>query len=257
MRISVSQRFLLGLGLTSLAFTVLSSLAAFGVFQRELEQRQIQFLSQYVRERTDNVDRRFSNLVNLQRSAAQALAARMASMKPAEADALLDRQTRLLPDGTRRSRPEAFDGYVDRDGARIYGVGAFIGDVGQMTAIDKSALAAAFPIVSRFGQAQHGDYDNLYFYGPGHTRLVMFGPDRPDRLMFYRHDAPANLSISDQEMSHFVMPAEDPAGEKPLHLAAAPGAGHQGRSEGGHRLRHAGLLQSAIRRRVRFFDKAR
>ncbi len=212
MRISVSQRFLLGLGLTSLAFTALTSLAAFGVFQRELEQRQIHFLSQYVQERTDNVDRRFSNLVTLQKSAIQALTSRMATLKPTQVDQLFDRQTVLLPDGTRRSHPEAFDGYTDADGARVYGMGAFVGDVKHLSPVDKAALAAAFPIVARFGQAQHGDYDNLYFFEP-HTRLVMFGPDRPDHLMFYRHDAPASLDLSDQEMSRLVTPKLDPSGE--------------------------------------------
>jgi signal transduction histidine kinase/CheY-like chemotaxis protein len=198
--------------LTSLAFTALTSFAAFGVFQHELEQRQVQFLSQYVQERTDNVDRRFSNLATLQRSAGQALAARMADMTPAAVDRILNQQTRLLPDETRRSLPKAFDGYVDAEGGRVYGVGAFIGDARHVAPVEKAALAAAFPIVARFGQAQHGDYDNLYFFEPP-TRLVMFGPDRPDRLMFYRHDAPANLDISGQEMSHFVLPAEDPSGE--------------------------------------------
>jgi signal transduction histidine kinase/CheY-like chemotaxis protein len=212
MRSSVSQKFLLGLGLTSIAFTTVTSLAAFGVFQRELERRQIQFLSHYVEERTDNVDRRFSNLITLQRSAIDALTARMETIKPAEVDATLERQLPLQADGTRRSRDAAFDGYVERDGGRVYGMGAFVGDVKELTTVDKAALAAAFPIVARFGQAEHGDYDNLYFFEP-HTRLIMFGPDRPDRLTFYRHDAPPDLSIDDQEMGRFVKPLADPLGE--------------------------------------------
>jgi signal transduction histidine kinase/CheY-like chemotaxis protein len=124
----------------------------------------------------------------------------------------LERQTRLLPDGTRRSRPEAFDGYIDAEGGHVYGMGVFIGSAKTLSVVDKAALVAAFPIVSRFGQAQHGDYDNLYFFEPK-TRLVMFGPDRPDRLMFYRHDAPASLDLNGQEMSHLVTPRNDPTGE--------------------------------------------
>ena len=212
MRSSVSQKFLLGLGLTSIAFTTLTSLAAFGVFQRELEQRQIHFLSQYVEERTDNVDRRFSNLMTLQKSAIDALTARMEDVTPKDAEAFLDKKLPLQKDGTRRSRDEAFDGYVDSDGARNYGVGAFIGDATHLSPVEKIGLATAFPIVARFGQAEHGDYDNLYFF-EAHTRLIMFGPDRPDHLMFYRHDAPASLSIEGQEMSRFVTPQMDPLGE--------------------------------------------
>ena len=130
---SVSRRFLFGLCLTSLAFTVLTSLAAFCVFEQELENRQIKFLSHYVQERTDNVGRRFSNLITLHKSAVEALNARLPNLTTRDADRLLERHTALLPDGTRRSLPHTFDGYVDADGGRVYGVGAFIGQAASMT----------------------------------------------------------------------------------------------------------------------------
>jgi signal transduction histidine kinase/CheY-like chemotaxis protein len=212
MRTSLSRRFLIGLGLTSLAFTLLSSVAAFAVFQRELESRQIAFLEQYVQERTDNVDRRFSNLISLHRTAIDALNARLAAMTPEEARRMIDEDTVLLPDGTRRSPPKAFDGYTERDGGRVYGMGMFMSQAAKMTPPEQMTFAAAIPIVERFGQAAHGDYDNFYFFTPK-NRLVMFGPDRPDKLIFYRHDAPADLDYTKEEMSLFIRPAEDPTGE--------------------------------------------
>jgi len=212
MATSVSQRFLLGLGLTSLVFTAMTSLAAFGVFQSDLEHRQIDFLSQYVQERTDNVDRRFSNLITVERSAIGALQARAATMTPAEADKILQNNMLAKPDGTWRSRDKTFDGYIDADGGWVYGVGAYFGKARAMTREDKMILASAFPIVARFGQAAHRDYDNLYFFSP-QTRLVMFGPDRPDHLMFYRHTAPPDLDIAKEEMSRFISPQADPSGE--------------------------------------------
>jgi len=212
MRRSVSQRFLIGLGLTSLAFTLVTAVCAFAVFKRQLEDRQIQFLSQYVEVRTLHVGRRFSNLITLQRSAIDALAAQMDSTTPQAADAILKRETRLLPDGTRRSRDRDFTGYTDRAGGRIYGVAVFIPKAKTLSDQDKVVLASAFPIVSRFGQAAHGDYDNFYFVAP-YTKLVMFGPDRPDHLMFYRKDAPADFDVSKEEMSRFITREADPLGE--------------------------------------------
>jgi signal transduction histidine kinase/CheY-like chemotaxis protein len=212
MRTSLSRRFLIGLGLTSLAFTLLASIGAFAVFKRELEVRQIAFLAQYVRERTDNVDRRFSNLITLHRTAIDALNARMATITPAQAQRMIDEDTILLPDGTRRSPAKAFDGYTERDGGRVYGMGMFISQPSKMTQPEKMIFAATIPIVERFGQAAHGDYDNFYFTTPK-NRLVMFGPDRPDRLMFYRHDAPASLDFSHEEMSQFITPTADPTHE--------------------------------------------
>ncbi|MHB8285423.1 MAG: ATP-binding protein [Caulobacteraceae bacterium] len=198
--------------MTSLAFSLLASVAAFGVFQRELESRQIGFLAEYVRERTDNVDRRFSNIMSLHHNAADALGARLATMTPVEADTLLDQYTVLLPDGTRRSRDDAFTGHIDRDGGRVYGMAAFMANGAGIDAPEKAVLASAFPIVSAFGQAAHGEYDNFYFFTP-QNRMIMFGPDRPDKLMFYRHLAPASLDFTKEEMNRFVSPAADPLGE--------------------------------------------
>jgi signal transduction histidine kinase/CheY-like chemotaxis protein len=212
MRRSISRGFLLRLGLTSVTVTALASIAAFAGFEHELESRQVQFLSQYVEERTDNVDRRFSDLITLQHSAIDALKASAAGMQPDRAQALIDQETTLQPDGTRRSQAREFDGYYDQQGGRSYGVGAFFANARDIAPRDLAVLAAAFPIVARLGQAAHGSYDNFYFFTP-QNRVVMFGPDRPDRLMFYRRDAPASLDFSKEEMSRFVTPGADPSGE--------------------------------------------
>ena len=71
---------------------------------------------------------------------------------------------------------------------------------------------ASFELVGDFGQAARKDYDNFYFFIPPSTRLVMFGPDRPDHLMFYRHEAPADLDISKEEMSSITSQDLDPEG---------------------------------------------
>ncbi len=88
---------------------------------------------------------------------------------------------------------------------------AFLGDGAHIPQAETQALTSAYPIVSSFGQAVHGDYDNFYFFTP-HNRLVMFGPDRPDHLLFYRETAPANLDFSKEEMSRIILPAVNPTG---------------------------------------------
>jgi signal transduction histidine kinase/CheY-like chemotaxis protein len=206
---SLSRKFLIGVGLVALAVSVLGSLGGFVVFQRELSIRQITFLEDYVRERSSNVDRRFSNLTALHRAAGEELERRMNHMSDAEADRLADRYFPRRPDGTRRSRDAYFDGTAD-EGSYIYGVGAMIGKADRLPPEQKKALVAAFELVANFGQAAQKDYDNFYFFTPPETRLVIFGPDRPDRLMFYRHEAPADLDISKEEMSSLTTPGQDP-----------------------------------------------
>jgi len=207
---SLSQKLLLGLGLLSLAGTALVAVGGFLAFRQELVNRQIMFLDEYVRERSRNIDRRFSNLNALQTAAGEELGRRIAALDPKTVDRLMDELYPDHGDGTRRSRPESFDGHRDASGRYTYGVGAFLGDAAHMTAEERAAFVAAFGIVADFGQASHSDYDNFYFFTPPKTRLVMYGPDRPDRLMFYRHDAPPTLDVSHQAMSTMTLPAADP-----------------------------------------------
>ena len=54
---SLSRRFLISVGLMSLVMTVLGTLGAFVLFELELSNRQIGYLTDYVRERSDNVAR--------------------------------------------------------------------------------------------------------------------------------------------------------------------------------------------------------
>jgi signal transduction histidine kinase/ActR/RegA family two-component response regulator len=206
---SLSRRFLVSVGLMSLIVTILGSLGAFVVFKRELSNRQIAYLGDYVRERASNVDRRFSTLSALHKAAEKELERRINHLSPAEVDDLADRYFPDHGDGTRRSDPKWFDGGMYR-GEYTYGMGVFIGQAEEMTRREKSALVASFELVSAFGQAARQDYDNFYFFTPPKTRLVMYGPDRPDRLMYYRHDAPADLDISKEEIATLVSPAADP-----------------------------------------------
>ncbi len=211
MRSSLSRNFLLGVGLTSVVFTFSAAFTAFAVFERELAHRQIDFLSQYVQERTDNLDRSFTGLLALHHSAVTTLQRRERLLKPGESDALLKQTFPLHADGTRRSRPEDFTGHVSPGGRLIYGVGAFLSDGAHIPEAEVRALTSAYPIVSAFGQAAYGNYDNFYFFTP-HNRLIMFGPDRPDHLLFYRQTAPANLDFSHEEMSRIVLPTVNPGG---------------------------------------------
>ena len=212
MRSSLSRNFLIGIGVTSMVFTVAASLAAFAVFQSELARRQIAFLSEYAQERTDNLDRRFTNVLTLQRSAVDTLDRRQAMMKPAATDKLLDSLFPLHDDGTRRSLPSAYSGEVSPGGRLIYGMGAFIAHGASLSAADKLTLTSVYPVVSGFGQAAHGEYDNFYFFTP-QNRVIMFGPDRPDHLMFYRQTAPADLDFSKEEMVKLILPGDNPHGE--------------------------------------------
>ena len=208
---SLSRRFLIGVGIMSLAVTVLGALGTFAIFQQNLLRRQVDYLDIYVSERSSNVDRRFTNLINLQTAASRELVRRSSQLSPGEVDRLMDLYFPLRPDGTRRSRARYFDGQQEQDGHYVYGMGAFMSQASTMSDRDRRLLAAAFSVVSDFGQAAHSEYDNFYFFTP-ETRMVMFGPDRQDRLLYYRETAPASLSIAKEEMTAIIQPGPNPTG---------------------------------------------
>jgi len=205
---SLSRRFLISVGLMSLVMTVLGTLGAFVLFERELSNRQIGYLTDYVRERSANVDRQFTGLHSLHLAAAEELERRMDHLDDRDAQRLADVYFPMQADGTRRSASQFFDG-SGKQGGYTYGMGAFIGHAAQTPPEEMRALVSAFRLVSNFGEAARHNYDNLYFFTPA-TRLVMYGPDRPDHLMFYRHDAPADLSIAKEEMAQITLPQNDP-----------------------------------------------
>ena len=207
---SISRRFLISVGLLSIAVTLIAFGAAFVAFQQELERREIAYLRDYVTQRANQEERRFTDLATLHRDAGAAIKLRMARLSDGETNALFDQYFPLRADGTRRSRDAAFDGQQKADGDYLYGVGAFIKDGANVPMLEKKALVAAYQVVPRFGESAVTRYDNFYFFTPG-TRLVMFAPTRPDRLLFYRQKAPANLDISGEEMSKITGMALNPA----------------------------------------------
>lgn len=205
---SISRRFLISVGLLSIVVTTLAFLAAFFAFQQELERREIDYLQDYVTQRANQEERRFTDLAAAQRDAGQALRLRMARLGDVEVNRLFEQLYPLQPDGTRRSRDAAFEGVKGEAGDYTYGVGAYIRDGADVGLEERRALVAAYQVVPHFGEALVTKYDNFYFFTP-RTRVVMFAPNRPDRLMFYRHEAPNDLDISQEQMTRITLAVEN------------------------------------------------
>ncbi len=193
----------------SIVVTGIASIATFAFVQRSAMKRQVASLQIYLKERTAAEDRLFSDLVKVHADATDALMRRIDLVKGPGLDADFDRLFPLQPDGTRRSAPALFDGHV-HDGANyVYGMGAFLADGRAVTADQKAFFVAALQVTGMVGEAQHSRYDNFYLFTTD-NRLVMFGPDRDDRLLYYRRDAPATFDFRKEEMTEITRPAANP-----------------------------------------------
>ena len=207
---SISRRFLIAIGVASVCITLAAALTVMAVAQSDIGRRQQQRMAEYTAERAANLSRRFSAISGLHRDAAEALRLRLSRTSPADLERLYEARFRPAGDGTRRSAPEDFDGRLGPDGGYVRGMGAFISPR-PSDALERGALASAYDVVARFGEGVHSGYDNFYFATPT-DKLVIFGPDRPDRLMYYRKTAPADLDFSHEEMMTIISPAADPTG---------------------------------------------
>jgi signal transduction histidine kinase/CheY-like chemotaxis protein len=193
----------------SAGFTTIASLVTFQIFRAALTTEKLSHLSDYAAERARAENQLFEDAARLQTQASAALSRRMRTLTQAEVDRSFEEAFPLQGDGTRRSRPEDFEGSRSAAGEPVFGMGAFIARGEQVSADERRLLVAAWQVVGRFGEAQLGFNDNFYFHTPD-DRLLMFAPARPDRLIFYRQTAPASFSFAGEDLVRVTLPSVNP-----------------------------------------------
>lgn len=70
-------------------------------------------------------------------------------------------------------------------------------------------LMAATGVVSRLGEGASPELESLYYFTPDNA-LIIFAPNRPDQLRFYRKDAPSNFDFQQQEFATITTRAANP-----------------------------------------------
>ena len=204
----LARRLLTMVAILSIAVTGVATAAAFFFVRESAADTQTRHLAEYVGERVKTEDRLFSDLVKVHDAAGEALTRRLAVGSDPQIHARFERLFPEKGDGTRRSVPGLFDG-ARVDNRYIYGVGAYLRDADTISLPEEALFVAATDVVSAAGETEIRHYDNFYFFTPK-TRLVMFGPNRPDRLMYYRSGAPPTLDISTEEMTQLTLPENNP-----------------------------------------------
>lgn len=160
----------------------------------------VRSLETYGAERSFRESALFESVFGLQAAASEAFKVHLAAIagQDATTQAVFDRLFPLADDGTRRSHDGLFDGMSIGFGDIVSGVGAFISYPDRLGIADKEILLAAFKVVEEFGPPALSFIDNFYFYTPD-NRLIIFGPKREDRLLFYRKTAPPDFSFASEE----------------------------------------------------------
>ena len=185
------------------------SLRPFIETDRVSDQREA--LAAYTAERAAGRNTLFEEAARTQAAASALFLRHYGSLSDIEVARLFEDRFPVFDGATRRSRDEDFDGHRTPSGHLIYGIGAFLSGV-DFSPAEQRAVVAAYLSVSHMGPGASGLFDNMYF-NDHQDRLIMFAPERDDRLEFYRRTAPANFGFSHHPFVEIAMPDANPGGQ--------------------------------------------
>jgi len=206
---SVSARTALSL---ATGFTLVIAVAALVAFQQERATAIDQSLAA--------LDQRNSNVVNelaqrfdrIEKTQSRTLALfreERAALRPGEAERLFAALYPRAIDGTRRSTDPMFEGGATAIGL-TQGMAGFIPAGTEKDPEAVRDIVAATLAVRRMADGSRFELESLYFFTPRND-IVIFAPNRPDRLEFYRYTAPASFAFQDREFATISTPAANPA----------------------------------------------
>lgn len=196
----------------SVVLATVVGFACHSVLVEQLEAAQREHAQAYIPVRAAREQRLFDDALLLTRTAERTFRRRLHNLSDEDIGAEFDRLFPLRDDGTRRSAPELFDGFEYDDGDYVYGMGAFLAEGGTLTMDEKRIFLAAYHTVRTVGDAHINRFTSLYFFTPD-RQVVIFGPERDDRLEFYRIHAPADFDLRGDEDAALFDPATNPHAE--------------------------------------------
>ena len=195
--------------ISTILVTAAGSTAAFLVYREAALRGALDTTLAYLRERRKTEERVFRDIRDIHRTAARLYERRLARLDRAQASRAFDRLFPMQADGTRRSVDLLFDGGRGPDGVDVSGIGSFIANGAVLTRDEKVELYAAYLVLRDMGPIVQARLDNIYFFTSA-NRMVMFAPNREDRLEYYRHRAPASFAFQHEEFAVISSMAANP-----------------------------------------------
>lgn len=211
-RTSLAFTALIALGWRIALIIGLITLGGFLVVERSFERQILAELDVFIKERATRESQIFETIRKAQLQAIDHFLRLVANPPPVDTSTRFDTFFPPNGDGSRRSIDALYDGMHVGMADYISGMGAFIGGADTLELEDKHTLLSGFLTAHRVGHAHLQDLPSLYFFTPN-NHLVMHAPTRPDRLMFYRKEAPGDFDFSDAEFIKVTSPANNPERE--------------------------------------------
>lgn len=207
--LSISARTAWSLAIAFSLVIAATALLAFGQEHTTAIDESLVRLDQRNAKIVDELRQRFDRIAQTQTRAIELFRAERATLSPQRARREFEELYPLQADGTRRSIDTLFDGGRTAIG-HAQGMGGFV-PAGFDRDIDAVRdLIAATHAVHALGEGSRFEIESLYFFTPANA-MVIFAPERPDRLEYYRKTAPADFAFQDREFATIATPAANPA----------------------------------------------
>lgn len=194
----------------SIGIGIIFGVAAFAVYWDSRErslQDSLAKLDAYNRDIVAEQESRFQRLAAAHHHASELLRGELRGQRAAHsATARLNSLYPKHSDGSRRSADWLFEGGT-ADFGFVRGLGGFVGR--EPSTNDAALLLAATRVIHAIGEGLRPELKSMSFFTPEDT-LVMFAPDRPDKLIYYRREAPAGMSLKGREFLDITLPTNNP-----------------------------------------------
>lgn len=196
----------------AIGFTVVIAAAALFAFGRERTTVIDESLAKLDRRNGEVVEelaKRFDRIEKTQARAIELFRAERAALTTQAARKEFVTLYPRLGDGTRRSPDAMFDGGITRMG-HTQGMAAFI--PARLADNDESVrdVVAATRAVHALGEGSRLDIESLYYFTPSNG-IVIYAPQRPGGLEYYRKTAPADFAFQHLEFATISTPQANPA----------------------------------------------
>ncbi|MBB4659764.1 response regulator [Parvularcula dongshanensis] len=160
--------------------------------------------SRFMIERGRRADRPFARVSDAHATANAEYEDLLAGLTDAEVEATFADAFELRPDGTTRLSDRYYEG-TTLSGRHYESFAAFVAP-GEVTLDRKRRMVAALEAIRTAAAAFEGKVESIALALPDND-MVVFAPDRPDRLSYYRYDAPSDFAVWG-----YVVESLDPSG---------------------------------------------
>jgi signal transduction histidine kinase/ActR/RegA family two-component response regulator len=166
--------------------------------------------TEIVRERTLRERERFAPVMLIERSILAEHEQIDSDLDQAQANDIFAAAMVEHADGTWRSRDYLFDGGDLTGIGRVYGMAVYMPE-GELTEERKRLVAGAILTLTESGRHFSSWFTSMWFISQSGD-VVIFAPNREDRLTFYRQTAGPALNVRELNFYRSVLPEENPEG---------------------------------------------